>query len=324
MQQKSYTQIRQEFQEKFFKEIQPMVSSFEHERISNLCIAIFLTVLFSFLCVAIFIYFALKIEIEFIKNCLGFVGFFFGYLAVMTIPYIKKTFENSIKENIMPIMCSCFGNLIWTKKYYYGNENLFYSSNLMRSALAHYDDIFTGSYNDVKYEIIETSFVTGKQTIEAPFWKGVIIKLEMNKNFSGNTVLESHKKIQRGGFMSLISYNYDKFNNGCNKYTTLEDVNFNKQYDVYTDDEVEARYLLTTSFMEKLKNMKTAFKAVNVRCAFYNQYLLIGLEAKKDLFSICSLFKRIDDAKQFFTMFEEIISIIKLIDHLKLNQKIGL
>ena len=40
--------------------------------------------------------------------------------------------------------------------------------------------------------------------------------------------------------------------------------------------------------------------------------------------SICSLFKKIDDPKQFFTMFEEILSIIKLIDHFKLNQKIGL
>ena len=76
--------------------------------------------------------------------------------------------------------------------------------------------------------------------------------------------------------------------------------------------------------MERLNAMKVAFKANKISCAFYEKYLLVGLSTKKDLFSICSLFKKIDDPKQFFTMFEEILSIIKLIDHFKLNQKIGL
>ena len=70
--------------------------------------------------------------------------------------------------------------------------------------------------------------------------------------------------------------------------------------------------------------MKVAFRADKIKCSFYKDYLLIGLFTKKDLFSICSLFKRIDEPKQFFTMYEEIVSIIKLIDHFKLDQKIGM
>ena len=108
------------------------------------------------------------------------------------------------------------------------------------------------------------------------------------------------------------------------KRTKLEDVEFEKRFNVFTDDEVEARYLITPSFMERLNEMKVAFKANTVSCAFYEKSLLIALSTGKDLFSIGSLFKRIDDPKQFFTMFEEILSIIKLIDHFKLNQKIGL
>ena len=100
-----------------------------------------------------------------------------------------------------------------------------------------------------------------------------------------------------------------------------------KAYTIYlqgSDDEVEARYLITPSFMERLNEMQVAFTADKVSCAFYKKYLFIALHTSKDLFSICSLFKKIDDPKQFFTMFEEILSIIKLIDHFKLNQKIGL
>ena len=76
--------------------------------------------------------------------------------------------------------------------------------------------------------------------------------------------------------------------------------------------------------MKQLDEIKVAFKVDYISCAFYEKHLLIALSTSKDLFSIGSLFKRIDDPKQFFTMFEEILSIIKLIDHFKLNQKIGL
>ena len=70
--------------------------------------------------------------------------------------------------------------------------------------------------------------------------------------------------------------------------------------------------------------MKTAFKANSVSCAFYGDLLLVALSTNKDLFSICSLVKPVDDEQQYFQMYEEIVSIIKLIDHFKLDQKIGL
>ena len=70
--------------------------------------------------------------------------------------------------------------------------------------------------------------------------------------------------------------------------------------------------------------MKTAFNASSMSCAFYDKYLLIGLSTQEDLFSIGDLKKPVNDEKQFFTMFEEVLSIIKLIDHFKLDQKIGM
>ena len=104
----------------------------------------------------------------------------------------------------------------------------------------------------------------------------------------------------------------------------MEDCVFEKRFDVFTDDEVEARYLITPSFMERLSNLKTAFSARKIYCSFYDKELLIGLYTEKDLFSIGSLRKPANDPKQFFTLFEQILSIIKLIDYFKLNQKTGL
>ena len=61
-----------------------------------------------------------------------------------------------------------------------------------------------------------------------------------------------------------------------------------------------------------------------ISAAFYQNTLYIALHTNKDLFSVGSLVKPVCDEKQFFTMFEEILSIIKLIDYFKLNEKTGL
>lgn len=324
---KTYTQMRNEFQEKFFNEISPIIRQFEQERIQNLIISIILTILFSILCVVIFIFSALKMNTGFLQNCIGMVGVCIGSLAFTTIPYTKKCFENSIKSEILPLICSCYGNLTWTNDEYY-SDNIFYDANIIVDyprCNSKYDDMFIGSYKGVDYEILELLWEKTSSLVKIVQHDGILIKLKMNKPFNGETFIESHKKIVRAGLMAVLSYEHLNLeNNGKMNLTKLEDVEFNKKYDVYTDDEVEARYLLTTSFMQRLKTMKVAFRADKIKCSFYKDYLLIGLFTKKDLFSICSLFKRIDEPKQFFTMYEEIVSVIKLIDHFKLDQKIGM
>ena len=88
--------------------------------------------------------------------------------------------------------------------------------------------------------------------------------------------------------------------------------------------EVDARYLITPTFMERLKNMKTAFDASSVSCAFYGNLLIVALPTYKDIFSICSLVKPIDDKEQYIQMYKEIESIVKLVDHFKLDEKTGI
>ena len=70
--------------------------------------------------------------------------------------------------------------------------------------------------------------------------------------------------------------------------------------------------------------LKTAFKARGVRCAFYGNTILIALHTSKDLFSLCSLIRPIDDEKQYFKMYEEISSIVEFIDYFTLDQEIDL
>ncbi len=330
MQEKTYSQMRNEFQENFFNLIKPSILDLEDERKHNLIVSMVLSILFILLAIVMFsslaLYSANFENIKFIPEFMSFMGLIFVMLAFNTIPYTKKSFENSVKQNIMPLVCSCFENLEWAEGEYYDGR-MFFNANLLVNYprySAKYDDIFKGMHKDVHFEIAELFWQKNEnQLLKAR--EGAIVKIKMNKNFTGNTIIESKRPLTRGGIMGGISEDYSNlYNNGKLNLIKLEDIEFNKKYDIYTNDEVEARYLITPSFMQRLKYMKTAFRADKMRCSFYEGYLLIGLFTKKDLFSICSLFKPVDDPKQFFTMFEEILSIVKLIDYFKLNLKTGL
>ena len=311
-QEKSYSQMRREFYEKYSNQIVLLVQKHEASRRIKLFFAIIssssLFILASFL-----LYIAITNGGIFDDNNEGafkLAVLLYG-LSYFSWFWIKKGFENTIKKRIMPTVCKCFGNIKWSEgSYAYGS--VFSASCVVpQFTSAEYDDIFEGSYNDVNIEIVEPEYILGSGKYQRTVFDGIVVKLDMNKSFTSHTVIKPSNLMH-------ISPSPDL------KRTELEDVEFNKKYDVFTNDEVDARYLITPSFMERLKNMKIAFKANGISCAFFGNLLIVALSTSKDIFSICSLIKPIDDRKQYFQMYEEIVSIIKLIDYFKLNQKIGL
>ena len=311
-QEKSYSQMRKDFYEKYKTKIVPTVQKYEQERKTKLILAIISSSISAILG-SLLLFVAYSNGGIFAKDNEGVVklSLIFYTLSYFAWFWIKKGFENSIKEKIMPTVCSCLGNMKWSHDNYSRGKVFSESCVVPQFTGEEYDDIFRGTYRDVNIEIIEPEYEIGSGKSRRTVFNGVIVKLDMNKPFTSHTVIKPNSLMHISPLSNL-------------HHTELEDVEFNKKYDVFTNDEVDARYLITPSFMERLKNMQTAFSANNTSCAFFGNLLIIALNTNKDLFSICSLVKPIDDTKQYFQMYEEIVSIIKLIDHFKLNQKIGL
>ena len=95
-------------------------------------------------------------------------------------------------------------------------------------------------------------------------------------------------------------------------------------FEVYSDDQVESRYLLTVSFMERLKELAETFGGKSIQCCFYNKELFMMIPIKKDMFEPGSIFEPedfIDDSKN---LLKELNLIFNIIDQLKLNMKINL
>lgn len=227
---------------------------------------------------------------------------------------IKKQFEKKIKKKVMPILMKAVPDFYWQSETPIAVEDITESQifPLDKQAVKKFDDCFSGKYREVDIQIAECSYKANKTNV----FSGAVIRIKMNKNFEGLTVIRPKKNVDYHNIKDLKQAKLHK--------VELEDIEFNKDYDIYSTDQVEARYLLTTSFMERFKNITLAFDSKASYCSFQGKYVYIAPFCKKDLFSVCSLRKNVADEQQFIKLFNEFTSILELVDHFKLDKKLGL
>ena len=223
---KTYSQMRKEFQEAFFKKISPGLSKYESERLRQFGYTRAVKIA-ALIIILVLVFLTKQIDIGLIL--------FICCIAGAVCFGLKKKFENEIKQKIMPYVCKCLGDLKWKYAQCSFEQLLCKSGIIDRYNRVSYDDSFTGIYKDINYEICETSFYyktgTGKNSSTRTVFKGVMIKLDMNKSFTGNTVIRPDTLKHASPAANL-------------KHTTLEDVVFEKKFDVFTDDEVETDVFL--------------------------------------------------------------------------------
>ncbi len=244
---------------------------------------------------------------------------------------IDKALNFGIKKDVIPIICSCFNDMQWQQYIpdYFNNSIQDIPEDILKSLILPYfnraklDDFIKGTFKGLKYEIIEGKFYreSNEKTISNIF-KGIILVIETNKHTNSHTII-TPSAILKKQYHSL-------------QKIYLEDIIFEKKYSVFSDDEVEARYMITTSFMERFNNLKTAFAINDVRCAFYKNKIIFAFNSimkdffepvstiTNDILTLQPLHNRLDNAdKNFYKLFDELVATLEIIDYFKLNMKLG-
>ena len=103
----------------------------------------------------------------------------------------------------------------------------------------------------------------------------------------------------------------------------LEDPEFEKRYKAYSSDEIEGRYLITPTFMERFRTLHTSFGTTKAKCSFYGTKVMFAISTRKNLFEIGDLYTPLTNPKQINTFLSEISAIYDLIDYFKLDEKTG-
>lgn len=101
----------------------------------------------------------------------------------------------------------------------------------------------------------------------------------------------------------------------------LEDVEFHKRFNIKAINQIEARYFMTTSFIERINNLKISFKAKKIDCYSWEDNVLFIIKTKKNLFEFANIHKPLTNTDEINNLLQELDSVYKMIDHFKFDQE---
>jgi hypothetical protein len=93
----------------------------------------------------------------------------------------------------------------------------------------------------------------------------------------------------------------------------LEDPVFEKAFEVFSTDQIEARFILTPDFTERLVQLEKTFEGRKLRCAFEGGEMLVCVEGK-NLLEPGSMHRPMTDVSRVREMLHDFAAIFLLID----------
>ncbi len=133
-------------------------------------------------------------------------------------------------------------------------------------------------------------------------FKGQCLRFNFHKRFLGETLVTRDAGLfnRLGGRPGM-------------QRATLEDPAFEKAFEVYTTDQVEARFILTPDLMQRLVDLEQVFRGRKLRCAFSGEEMLVAVEGE-DLFEPGDLFSPMDDPGRVRRILDDFAVVFKLIE----------
>lgn len=243
-------------------------------------------------------------------RCVNFAAILLAGCLIAFALKVSKNFENTLKEGIIQSFLSFFGDFIWSPKKSISEEEIKKSKLVGTINDIVPDDYFEGTHKGLKVVISEAELWhrVGHNNSKMVF-NGICVKIDTNKKFLSHTIVTEGNILGKPSEMEQVE---------------LEDPEFNKMFKVYTQDQVEARYILTTAFMERFKYLKDVYKTPHIRASFLNNSIIITLDCERDLFKLGNLRKPVTDTGEIQELFEQFVAILSLVDLLHLDSTTGL
>ena len=174
-----------------------------------------------------------------------------------------------------------------------------------------FEDLFSGAHKGAQYQLYEAhleqrSTDSKGRTRYTTVFRGQLIRMHFPREFLGVTIVRRDAGV------------FNVFGGGDVDGKKLERVRlvaseFEKAFEVWGTDQVEARYLLHPVMMERLIGLETALHGKRIRCAFEGGDLLVAVEGG-NLFEPGDMFKPLVDPSRARRIVDEIASVVKMMD----------
>ncbi len=243
------------------------------------------------------------------KPFIGIFGLFFGLVGYFGLrQHFLKDIKNQTKNHLAAGICRFIG---WTF-----SEQVIQPPNLTpmidngllpkRYDRVTFEDEMRGEAHDADFVAVECHMEREDRDSDGDTrWvtvlRGSLMALDFHREFLGRTVVLRDK-----GFFNR------KKKSGM-KRVGLADPKFEKIFEAYGTDQVEARYLLTPTFMQRLVDLEDSVDGKKIRFAFLGGMLLIAVETP-NRFEAGSMRVSLTDPKRTQDILDEVSAVYNVVD----------
>ena len=183
------------------------------------------------------------------------------------------------------------------------------------------DDLVEGTVGKTKIRFSELNAKyesgSGKNKTVKTIFKGLFFIADFNKHFSCQTVVlpDNAEKL-----FGRLGQKFQAMNFTRGKLIRMEDPEFEKHFVVYGSDQIGARYILSTSLMQRIVDFKNRTQN-NIHLSFVGSMVFVGISYRKNLFEP-RIFTTLLDFEPIQEYFEDLQTAIGIVEDLNLNRRI--
>ncbi|HMK24973.1 MAG TPA: DUF3137 domain-containing protein [Chitinophagaceae bacterium] len=251
-----------------------------------------------------------------ITGVLTFVSFVTGAIITGIANNNRKGYVSTFKEKIVRRVINFIDPSLHYEPQRKVSQKDFERSGLFLKTPDSYsgDDYVEGSRGKTYFCFSELHVTRSVGDNSVTFFKGLFFIAEFNKHFQGRTYVWSETNPQLGFFRKIFTTFADDL-----EKVKLESVDFKNSFSVYSSDQVEARYILTPSFMERLIRLEQLI-GQGISFSFVNTYIFVAVPMPDNLFE--PAIYRPNNYDIIGDYYNTVCMVFEMIDELNLNLRI--
>jgi len=247
-----------------------------------------------------------------------------GFAIVGVYYYFSRQYKANFKAGVIKRLVEFIDSSLRYDRTNHISRPLFSASKIFRHRIDRYkgDDYVAGKLGEtvVEFSEVHAQYVTRDskgRTRTHTIFKGLFFIADFNKHFKGTTVVLPDTAERIFGNLGTMFQSWNKMRGELVK---LEDPEFEKIFVVYGDDQIEARYILSTSLMRRIVDFKKKTKRP-IHLSFVGSKIYIAISYTRNLFEP-RVFRTLLDFEPTRQYFEDLRLATDIVEDLNLNRRI--
>ena len=300
----------------------PILEEFEEKRkkLRFKILFIFAIVFWNMTTIYLFFFFGKEASVDIL---FFFIAIFFAFSSFL-YKYLKRDYRSEFKENIIkPLIKELDPNLHYSANLHINKETFIKSKLFSTPDKFSGNDFIIGQIDSTKIEFsdihAQKKYKDSKgKTRYSTIFQGLFIIADFNKNFHGETIILPD--LAQNSFGEIIGSWLQSKNSSKGELVKMDNAIFEKEFVVYSDDQIEARYILTHTLMERLLNFRKKSKH-EILISFVENNIHLAINYKKDLFEP-TVFKSLLNEEITNEYIHTLVLALSIVEELKLNDRL--